>query len=100
MSITWRRSLAWRLRMQLLEPVGTMTVEGVVARLGAVPAQSIATAELAVRSRSTPSAACEVADALAAGTIIRTFAFRGATHLMTPVEGADYLALRASSQMW
>jgi hypothetical protein len=100
MSLTWHQALAWRLRMQLLEPVGTKPVEGVVARLGAVPAQSISTAELAVRSRRMQSAAGEVADALTAGTIIRTFAFRGATHFMTPVEGADYLALRASSRMW
>ena len=100
MSIDWRRALAWRLRMQLLEPVGSMPVEGVVARLGAVPAQSDATAELAVRMRRERSSAGEVAHALATGTIIRTFAFRGATHLMTPMEGAAYLALRASSRMW
>jgi hypothetical protein len=100
MSIDWRQALAWRLRKQLLDPVGTLPVEGVVARLGAVPAPSIATAELAVRARRRKPVAGEVADALDAGAIIRTFAFRGATHLMTPVEGADYLALRASSRMW
>lgn len=98
--IDWPRALAWRMRQQLLEPVGTESVAGVVRRLGAVPAQSDASAELAIRSRRAESKAGEVTDALAAGRIIRTFAFRGATHLLTPEEGAAYLALRASSRMW
>ena len=29
-----------------------------------------------------------------------TFAFRGATHLMTPEDGGVYLALRAASRQW
>ena len=37
---------------------------------------------------------------LAQGRIIKTFAFRGATHLMTPEDGGVYLALRAASRMW
>ena len=98
--IDWPRALAWRMRQQLLEPVGTESVAGVVRRLGAVPAQSDASAELAIRTRRAESRAGEVTDALAAGRIIRTFAFRGATHLLTPEEGAAYLALRASSRMW
>ena len=98
--IDWPRALAWRMRQQLLEPVGTESVAGVVRRLGAVPAQSDASAELAIRTRRAESKAGEVTDALAAGRIIRTFAFRGATHLLTPEEGAAYLALRASSRMW
>src|SRR3954454_19247245 len=32
--------------------------------------------------------------------IIKTFAFRGATHLLTPEQGGAYLALRAASRMW
>ena len=42
----------------------------------------------------------EVARALAEGRIIKTFAFRGATHLLTPEEGGAYLALRGASRMW
>jgi hypothetical protein len=34
------------------------------------------------------------------GTLIKTFAFRGATHLMTPEAAAVHLALRAASRMW
>jgi hypothetical protein len=98
--ISWSQALAWRLRQQLLEPVGTESVAGVVRRLGAIPAQPEAAAELAVRLRRERSRSGEVARALAEGRIIKTFAFRGATHLMTPEDGGCYLALRASSRMW
>ncbi len=100
MSVDWPRALAWRLRQQLLDPPGTESVAGVVRRLGAVPAPLESAAELAVRIRRIGSRPGEVADALAEGRIIRTFAFRGATHLMTPEEGGAYLALRASTRMW
>jgi hypothetical protein len=100
MSISWAQALAWRMRRQLLDPVGTESVAGVVGRLGAVPAQSDASAELAVRSRRQRSRSGEVARALAEGQIIKTFAFRGATHLLTPEDGGAYLALRAASRMW
>ena len=100
MSISWSRALAWRMRRQLLDPVGTESVAGVVRRLGAVPAQPDAAAELAVRARRQRSRSGEVARALAEGRIIKTFAFRGATHLLTPEDGGVYLALRAASRMW
>ena len=99
-SITWSQALAWRMRQQLLDPVGTESVEGVVRRLGAVQAQLDSAAELAVRTRRERSRPGEVARALAEGRIIKTFAFRGATHLMTPEDGGVYLALRAASRMW
>jgi hypothetical protein len=70
------------------------------ASLAAVQAQLDSGADLAVRTRRKRSRSGEVADALAEGRIIKTFAFRGATHLMTPEEGGFYLALRAASRMW
>lgn len=100
MTLAWSRALAWRMRQQLLDPVGTESVAGVVRHLGAVPAQPDSTAELAVRVRRERSRPGEVARALAEGRIIKTFAFRGATHLLTPEEGGAYLALRAASRMW
>jgi hypothetical protein len=99
-SISWSQALAWRLSRQLLDPVGTESVAGVVRRLGAVPAQYDDAAELAIRVRRQRSRSGEVAKALADGTIIKTFAFRGAMQLLTPKQGADYLALRAASRMW
>jgi hypothetical protein len=100
MSLGWSAALAWRLRRHLLDPVGTASVAGVVGRLGAVPAQHDATAELAIRVRRAGSRPGEVARALAEGRIIKAFAFRGATHLMTPEDGGAYLAVRAASRMW
>jgi hypothetical protein len=97
--LSWSQALAWRMRQQLLDPVGTASVAGVVRRLGAVP-QPDTTAELAIRARRERSRPGEVARALAEGRIIKTFAFRGATHLVTPEEGGQYLALRAASRMW
>ena len=38
--------------------------------------------------------------ALDAGEVFKTYAFRGATHLLTPEEGGAYLALRASGRQW
>jgi len=81
-------------------PVGTESVAGVVRRLGAVPAQLDAAAELAVRARRERSQPGEVARALAEGQMIKTFAFRGATHLVTPEDGGAYLALRAANRLW
>ena len=100
LSLDWPRALAWRMRRQLLDPVGSELVEGVVGRLGAVQAQLDLAAELSVRTRRARSRSGEVARALAEGRLIKTFAFRGATHLMTPEDGGVYLALRASSRMW
>ncbi len=99
-SLGWSQALAWRLRQLLLDPVGAESVAGVVRRLCAIPAQPDAAAELAVRTRRAQSRSGEVARALADGQIIKAYAFRGATHLLTPEEGGAYLALRAASRMW
>jgi Winged helix DNA-binding domain len=98
--VSWSQALAWRLRRQLLDPVGSESVAGVVRRLTAVPAQFDDAAELAVRTRRRRSRSGEVARALVEGRVIKTFAFRGATHLLTPEDGGAYLALRAASRMW
>ena len=100
MRVSWRTALAWRLRRHFLDPIGDMPVEEVIRRLGAVQAQHDAATELSIRARRTTSEPGEVAEALAAGRLIKTFAFRGATHLMTPDDAGVYLALRASSRMW
>jgi winged helix DNA-binding protein len=94
------QALAWRLSRQLLDPVGTEPVEEVVHRLGAIQAQQGWAAELSIRTRRQRSEAGEVARARADGRLIMTFAFRGATHLMTPEDGGVYLALRAASRQW
>ncbi|WP_034620613.1 DNA glycosylase AlkZ-like family protein [Cellulomonas sp. URHE0023] len=99
-STTWAQALAWRLHRHLLEPSGAAGVDDVVRRLGAVPAGSEAGQDLAIGLRRRVHAAGDVASSLADGRVIRTFAFRGAVHLLTPEDGASFLALRASSRMW
>jgi hypothetical protein len=85
---------------QMLEPVGTGSVEAVVGRLGAIQAQSDLTTELSVGSRRAISKPGDVAAAYADGRLIKAFSFRGAAHLMTPEEGGIYLRLRAASKQW
>lgn len=89
------------MRRQLLDPVGTTSTPAVVATLGAVAAQlDPAAAELGIRVRQRTSQPGDVARAVGEGRLVRTFAFRGAVHLMTPDLAAAHLALRASSRMW
>jgi hypothetical protein len=101
LSLTWPGALAWRMRRHLLDPVGATSAAGVIGTLGAVAAQlDPAAAELGIRTRRRSSRPGDVARALDEGRILKTFAFRGATHLMTPEDAGIYLALRAASRMW
>jgi hypothetical protein len=99
-SVTWTGALAWRLRQQLLDPIGGDSAVDVVRRLGAVKAEPADGAELAIRTRQGQPSAGELSRAIAEGRIIQAFAFRGAVHLMTAEEAGVYLALRAASRMW
>jgi hypothetical protein len=100
MSLTWPRVLGWRLRRQLVDPIGDGSVVDVVERLGAVPAWPDAAMELAIGARRSGGRAGDAARALAANEVVKVFAFRGGMHLMTPQDAGAYLAVRASSRMW
>ena len=99
-ALTWDQALTWRLRRHLLAPVGHSSVGDLVGRLGAVPAFPDTTPELTVGLRRAGSRVGDVARALDAGEVFKTYAFRGATHLLTPEDGGAYLALRASGRQW
>ncbi len=99
-SVTWGQALAWRMGRQLLDPVGSESVAGVVRRLGAVLSMDESLAELAVRIRRTASRPGELATALADGEVIKAFAFRGSMHYLSPEEGGIYLALRSAGRQW
>jgi hypothetical protein len=99
-SVTWEQALAWRLERQLLDPVGQVPVSDVVRRLGAVLSMDESLAELAVRTRSTTSRAGDLAAALADGSVITAFAFRGSMHHLSPEDGGTYLALRCAGRQW
>lgn len=99
-AVTWGQALAWRLDRHLLDPIGSESVADVVRRLGAVPSMDEALAELAVRTRRATSQAGELTQALADGTVIKAFAFRGSMHYLSPEEGGSYLALRSAGRQW
>jgi hypothetical protein len=98
MKVSLQQALAWRLGRQFLTE-GAGSVEEVVGRLVAVGAYS-GDAELAVRRRLSAPGEDEVARALQAGRIMKTYAFGGGTYLMTPGGAGVHLALRAASRMW
>jgi hypothetical protein len=99
-TVTWGQVLAWRLRRQLLEPLGTLDAPGVVERLCGVQAQVPSSAGLAIRLRCRQSRDGLVQAALADGRLIRTWAMRGALHLLEPRVGAAFLALIADARPW
>src|SRR5688500_12415874 len=92
-SVTWAQALAWRLERHLLDPVGSDSVADVVRRLGAVLSMDESLAELAGRTRRRTSRSGELGRALADGTVIKAFAFRGSMHYISPEDGGIYLAL-------
>jgi Winged helix DNA-binding domain len=98
--LMWSQVLAWRMRRQMLDPIGTESVEDVVRRLGAVQAQVATSAELAVRLRRRRSKPGEVTHALAEGRLIKAWVMRGAAHLLTPEDGGAYLSLMAAKRQW
>ena len=100
MRITWPQALGWRLGRQLLDPVGSLSALDVVRRLGGVQAQVASSADLAVRVRQASLRDGEVNRALAEGRLIKTWAMRGALHLLTPEEGGAFLSLIAAGRSW
>jgi hypothetical protein len=98
--VTWQQALAWRIQRHLLDPIGGLPVAGVVRRLCGVQAQVASAAELAVRVRRKTSRPGEVGRALSEGRLIKTWAMRGALHLLTPEEAGAFLSLMASGRSW
>src|SRR5436190_15905141 len=99
-SITRQQALAWRMRRQLLDPPGRLPVGRVVGRLCGVQAQVASSAELAVRVRRETSRAGEVGRALDEGRLVKTWAMRGALHLLSPENGATFLSIMAADRLW
>ena len=99
-SLTWPQVLAWRMRRQLLDPIGHASVPEVVRRLCGIQAQVASSAELAVRVRRATSRPGEVARALSDGGLIKTWAMRGTLHLLTPKDAGAVLSVVASGRSW
>lgn len=88
------------MQRHFLEPIGRPSVKHVVGRLCGVQAQVASSAELAVRVRREKSRAGEVARALSRGQLIKTWAMRGALHLLTPEEAGAFLSPIAAGRYW
>jgi len=97
-AISVGQTLAWRLDRHHLFS-GAPSVPEVVHRLIAVPAWS-GDADLAIRRRLTNAGPGAVRRALADGDLIRTYAFHGATHLMTAQDAGTHLTVRGANRQW
>src|SRR5439155_5309956 len=65
-----------------------------------VQAQVASSAELAVRVRREASRPGEVGRALSEGRLVKTWAMRGALHLLRPEEAGAFLSLMAAARSW
>jgi hypothetical protein len=88
------------MQRHLLEPRGHLRPVEVVERLCGVQAQVPSAAELAVRLRREGARPGEMQAALRDGSLMRTWAMRGALHLLEPRSGAAFLALIADARPW
>lgn len=98
MDVPLARALAWRRDRQFLG-TGAGSAAEVVRRLCAVPAWS-GDPDLAVRRRLARPSPDALANALAAGDLIKTYAFRGATHLLATEDAGVYLVIRCANRQW
>lgn len=100
MRLDGSRALAWRLRRHALDPAAGTTVADVADRVVALRAWPAETADLAVRVRQADPVEGGLARALAAGEVIRSYAFRGGSYVFTPATAAVLLACRTTTRVW
>ncbi|TNU73201.1 winged helix DNA-binding domain-containing protein [Miniimonas arenae] len=106
------RALDWRLERHALAPVAGTDAVDVVRRVVAQRAWPREAAEASVAVRlavplTVPAGGDDgAADAgtldraLAAGTLVRAYAFRGGSYLMAPDDAADLLTVRCTTRIW
>lgn len=92
--------LAWRMRRQLLHPVGSLGVADTVRAMVGAQAQVPSSAELAIALRRRASRPGDGAAAIADRTLMRTWAMRGTLHLLEAEQAGALLALLATSRRW
>jgi len=98
--VTWQQALTWRMERHFLGATRAADASTVVRRLCGVQAQILSSAELAVRVRCAAARPGEVAHALTARRLIRTWAMRGTLHLLAPQDAGIFLALIAAARPW
>jgi N-acetylglucosamine kinase-like BadF-type ATPase len=98
--VSWDQVLAWRMTRQFLDPPGAQDAVEVARRLCGVQAQVASAADLAVAVRQAAPRRDQVAEAIAERRLLKTWAMRGALHLLPADEAAAYLAVMASAASW
>jgi Winged helix DNA-binding domain len=99
-SVTWQQVLGRRLRWQLVDEPSAPDAVTVVERLAGVQAQVPSAAELAVAVRRREPAPGALAQALARGELVRTWAHRGTLHVLPVAAAGAHLALLAAARSW
>src|SRR3954454_19591418 len=108
MELTWPGVLAWPLRRRFLLPdAGSSAPDAadrhaidVVRRLAGVQAQVMSAAEQAVAVRTRTPRPGALAQGLAHGELVRTWAMRGTLHVLPADELGTYLAPLAAARTW
>src|SRR5690606_19526502 len=94
------RALLGRLRRQALVPPWASDVVDVVRRVLAVRAWPAWNTRVAVATRLADPARGTLEQALDAGALVRAYAFRGGSYMMTPAVARTLLAVRTTTRMW
>lgn len=100
LTVTADQVFAWRLNRHFVTAPTTADAPAVAERLAGVQAQVASAAETAVAVRRREGNADAVTDALAAGTLLKTWAMRGTLHAMVPEQAAAALSLIGSARTW
>ncbi|MFC8615333.1 DNA glycosylase AlkZ-like family protein [Micromonospora purpureochromogenes] len=100
MNLSAERVLAWRAHRHLLHRPAGHDAVAVVGRLAGVQAQVASAAEQAVAARQPTPRPGTTAAALAAGTLVKTWAMRGTLHLLPTADAPACLALLAAGRFW
>ncbi|WP_280339219.1 DNA glycosylase AlkZ-like family protein [Nocardia neocaledoniensis] len=100
MSVGWDQVFAWRLARQFVTVPSSGSAADIADRSAGIQAQVASAAETAVAVRSRVARPNAVSEALAAGTLVKTWAMRGTLHAMPPAQAAAALALIGSARTW
>ncbi len=99
LDLTWDGVLSWRMERHLLDRPAGVDTAAVVERLCGVQAQVASSAAQAIAVRRAERTD-GIDGALAARSLIRTWAMRGTLHLLRPEDAAAVLSLVASARSW
>lgn len=92
--------LGWRLVHHALEEPTTQDAVGVVERVLAVRGWPEQLSESTVACRQADARAGSVSEALSDGRLVRSYAHRGGSYVMTPATAQVLLTVRGTSRVW